>query len=304
MSLGVIATLPVTVSGRRGNLGSRHMTTFFVGGSMRSGTSLLTSILCSDPSTNPLINEVQYLTRMVQSYRWGKRYFNAYLSDTFETQDDFRQFSQDCIGNYLNRTQERFSPCTHLVLNNPEMTPLFPEVDELVDDARFLVIIRDPRDTIASMNEVAKKLRKAGQGTNLTNMQNDMKQLSSHYKSYFDRLLSKDFTNLRKEIMFLKYENLVLNVSGTVEKIAQFTTLPLTEFDPDADWLRSSRAYEQQNADPFFAPWRTELRGKPISSQGIGRFRERLTHDQVAMIEHECADLLRRFGYQATTGPS
>ncbi len=93
-----------------------------------------------------------------------------------------------------------------------------------------------------------------------------------------------------------------LNVSDTVEEIARFTDLRLTDIDPDADWRRTSINHERRKDSAVLSPWRSELRGKPISSQRIGRFRERLTRDQVAIIERECAAYLRRFGYQATTG--
>ena len=174
------------------------MTTFFVGGCMRTGTGLLTSILCSDPSTNPKIGEVQYLTRMVGSYRWGKQVFSEFLGDTFETPDDFKQFNQHWLGDYLKRTRERFAPCTHLVLKNPEMTQVFPEVHELIDDVKFLVMIRDPRDTIVSIMEVARKQLEAGQKTQFTEMRNDMQQMSTLYGSYYERLLRKPIPSLKK----------------------------------------------------------------------------------------------------------
>ena len=279
------------------------MTTFFVGGCMRTGTSLLTSILCSDPSTNPMIAEVQYLTQMVGSYRWGKQFFTESLSDTFETPDDFKQFNQHWVGDYLKRTRERFSPCTHLVLKNPQMTRYFPEVHELIDDAKFLVIVRDPRDTIVSIMEVARKQMEAGQETIYTKMRNDMKQMSIYYGSYYAPIFNRSIPSLKRNTLLLRYEDLVSDVSGVVAEIARFTGLRLTDFDPDAEWRRSSIDSERRKDSPVLSPWRTELRGKPISSQRIGRFRERLTRDQVAIIERECADYFRGFGYQATTGP-
>lgn len=279
------------------------MTTFFVGGCMRTGTSLLTSILCSDPSTNPMIAEVQYLTQMVGSYRWGKKFFTEFLSDTFETPDDFKQFNQHWVGDYLKRTRERFSPCTHLVLKNPQMTRYFPEVHELIDDAKFLVIVRDPRDTIVSIMEVARKQMEAGQETIYTKMRNDMKQMSIYYGSYYAPIFNRSIPSLKRNTLLLRYEDLVSDVSGVVAEIARFTGLRLTDFDPDAEWRRSSIDSERRKDSPVLSPWRTELRGKPISSQRIGRFRERLTRDQVAIIERECADYFRGFGYQATTGP-
>ncbi len=279
------------------------MTTFFVGGCMRTGTALLASILCSDPSANPMIAEVQYLTQMVRSYRWGKKFFTEFLNDTFETPDDFKQFNQHWVGDYLKRTRERFSPCTHLVLKNPEMTRMFPEVHELIDDAKFLVIVRDPRDTIVSIMEVARKQLEAGQKTELTEIRNDMKQMSILYISYYARFFENFVPSLKINTLLLRYEDLVSDVSGVVAEIARFTDLRLTDFDPDADWRRTSINYERRKDNPVLSPWRTELLGKPISSQAIGRFRERLTRDQVAIIERECAVLLRGFGYQAATGP-
>ena len=96
---------------------------------------------------------------------------------------------------------------------------------------------------------------------------------------------------------------MVSDVSGIVEEIARFTGLRLSDFDPDAEWRRSSINRGQREGSAALSPWRTELSGKPISSQRIGRFRERLTHDQVAIIERECVVYFRGFGYQATAGP-
>ena len=270
---------------------------------MRTGTTLLTSILSSDPSTNTMIAEVQYLAQMLGSYRWGKNYFAEFLSDTFETPDDFKQFNRQYVGDYLKRTRDRFSPCEHLVLKTPRMTRLFPEVFELIDNVRFVVIIRDPRDTITSMMEVARKQRDAGQRIILDISRMDLKSMIIDYRSSYEWLFRNDLTDLKRATMLLRYEDLVLNFSDTVGKISQFTDLRLTDFDPNANWQRTTIDYEQVRNNPILAPWGTEVWGKPVSSERIGRFRARLTHDQVAFIEYECANLLRHFGYQATTGP-
>ena len=116
---------------------------------MRTGTGLLTNVLCSDPSTNPVIAEAQYLTRMLRLYLWGRNSYSAFLADTFATREDFVRFSRGWVEAYLERTRQRWSPCRHLVLKNPEMTPLFPELHDLVEESKFLVIVRDPRDTVA-----------------------------------------------------------------------------------------------------------------------------------------------------------
>ena len=277
------------------------MTTFFVGGCMRSGTALLANILCSDPSTNPMISEPQYLTRMVRLYAWGKQSFSAFLKDTFTTIEDFTQFNQNWIQEYLDQTRKNWSNCTHLVLKNPEMTPFFPEMYELVDDVKFLIIVRDPRDTIASIIEVARKQEKIGRSTNITDMRNDIAKLASFYKSYYERALGKQFGRIKSATLVLKYENLILHLAKNLEILANFTGLSTYYFDPNADWTRTTRNYEELRRDAFFGPWVTNLTGKPISTQGIERFRKLLTQEQTAAIERDCAGLMSEFGYQPSS---
>jgi len=64
----------------------------------------------------------------------------------------------------------------------------FPDIAELVPSARFTCIISDPRDVIASMIIVDKKL--AGSGINQDLMSQifntrNMKLLSQHFKSFY-----------------------------------------------------------------------------------------------------------------------
>lgn len=274
------------------------MTTFFVGGCMRSGTTVLTAILCTDPSTNPLIAEPQYLTGMMRLYRWGKRNFPAFLEDTFSSTDEFGAFSRKWIRDYLERTSLRWSPCRNLVLKNPELTMFFADIHALISDARFLVMIRDPRDTVASIMEVARRQQEAGETTNLTQMQGKAKRLATFYNAYYRSVLSEDFARSGAPALFLKYEDLILDLERTLNKIERFSGLTVRTFDPAVEWRRTNRDYASLKSDPFFGPWITELHGKPLSDRGVGRFRERLTAEQIAVIEQECGEVFQRFGYE------
>ena len=264
---------------------------------MRSGTTLLQSILCSDKSTNPLIAESQYFTNLISLYVYGKQSFDNFLADYFHDSSEFKNFSRNWVEIFLKTARQNLTSCTHLVLKNPEMTPLFSHVDELVDDARFLVTVRDPRDTVASILEVARKQARAGVTTNLTMMGRNMDRLCKFYNAYYLPVFKPPSASLTSKMLFLKYEDLVMDSETEIRKIRQFTGLELADYDPNARWKRSRRDYDSLARHSLFGAWVTRLHGGPVSQQGIGRYRQRLNHAEAAEIETRCADVIRMFGY-------
>ncbi len=275
------------------------MTTFFIGGCMRTGTSLLNSILCSDSTANPVIGEVQYLTHLMHHYHWGRRNFHLYLNDTFESHEAFKSFTGDWLKDYLQRTEERWQPCQHLVLKNPELVQYFPDLAELVEGSKFFLTVRDPRDTVVSMRAVAKKQRDKGVSSTLTKMNDDARKLSHYYRNYYSRFLRGDFDALKSNLFLVRYEDLVTQTDQVVDQIRAFTGLALTGYDPGSEWQRSAEDYDQSRADPDRAAWTTELHGKGVSDSQIGKFREKLSAEDIAIIEEECQAVMRPFKYDA-----
>lgn len=279
------------------------MTIYFIGGCMRTGTTLLNSILCDDPATNPVIGEVQYLTQMMHHYHWGQRHFRLYLKDTFEDRDVFKAFTADWLRDYLERTRKRWQPCTHLVLKNPELVRYFPDLAELVEGAKFFLTVRDPRDTIVSMRAVAAKQREKGIESTLTKMNGDARQLSRYYRTYYTRLLRGDMDVLQSRLFLVRYEDLATQPGQVVDQIRAFTGLALSDYDPNCDWQRSAENYEQSRADPDRAAWTTELHGKGVSDSRIGQYRDSLSPEDIAIIEEECRAVMRPFRYEACAAP-
>jgi len=273
---------------------------------MRTGTTLLNSILCSDATTNPVIGEVQYLTRLLQHYHWGQRHFRLYLKDTFADRDDFKAFTADWMRDYLERTRERWQPCRHLVLKNPELAHFFPDLSQLVDGARFFLTVRDPRDTIVSMRSVAKKQRDKGIASTLTKMDDDARQLSHYCQNYYARLLRGELNDMTSSVFLVRYEDLVTQTGQVVDQIRQFTGLALADYDPGVEWQRSAEDYDESRHDPDRSPWTTELYGKGVSDSQIGSYRNSLSAEDIAIIERECQALMRLFSYdtQAAQAPS
>ena len=208
------------------------MTTFFVGGCMRSGTSVLQAVLCSTEETNPHIHEAQYFTQLVHLYSYARATFDRYLCHYFEDLEDLKVVHADLMQRFLERTLRHFHPAAHLVLKNPEMTPLFPALCELLADAKFVVVVRDPRDTIASMRVVAKRQLAQGQDTNLTRMAESTDRLAARYNWYYAPILDNTDPAFALRRIIVQLEDLVQKTDLVVEKLAEYTGLPLQGFDP------------------------------------------------------------------------
>lgn len=273
------------------------MTYFFVGGSQRAGTTLLQSILCSDNTTSPLLQEAMYFRSMIATYQLGKTILPSKLKDYFTSLEELRNFNAIWAKAFLEHTLHRYAPIKHLVLKEPHLTMLFPEIYELISEAKFLIIVRDPRDTIASMIEVGERLASQGYDDIFTTMftTRDMKQLCNHYKSFYAPSIHYQVPDFHNQLLYIKYELLVENPALQIDRIKSFTNLTLNQFNQNATWQRSQINFSATSPD--YNPWYTELYGKAISATQVNRYRQVLTESEIATIEQECTDALQIFGY-------
>jgi hypothetical protein len=273
------------------------MTTFFVGGAMRTGTTVLQAILCSSIETNPLIDEAQYLTRLAHLYRFGKETFDRYQGPYFADRAELRDFHARMMGNVLNRTLARFAPANHLVLKNPEMTPLFPDLAELAGNAKFIAAVRDPRDTVASILDVANRQTAQGQASNLTLMGGDVGKIAAHVLSYYSPVLASSDREFKQKVILVRYEDLVREPVAAADRLADFTGLPIRGFNPVGAW-RS--AVDFTDGERTNEPFHATLRGKPLTTERIGRYKKTLSKTDIAAVEKITAGLMTTFRYAPT----
>ncbi len=268
----------------------------FIGGCMRTGTTLLQSILCGDGATNPLIPEAQWLARLLFLYKWSMGNFSTLQRHYFRDKDDCRDFHRRICLDFLDKTAERYGNPTTLVLKAPDLATSYKQLNEFVPDSKFLVMVRDPRDTISSILEAKAKFEEKGDPFPFPFHGRDMRQYSRFYNSCYGSLGGKA---LRPKLMFVKYEALTTNPKPVIDRLREFTGIRLDGFDPDQDWATDGEDGERFKPG-IFDEFRTDLFGKALTSKKVARYKADLTDEEIGVIEKECANIMKSFQYEVS----
>lgn len=259
---------------------------------------MLQGIFSSSVDCHLLVHECKYLTTQMELFAHWKRIDNAgFIEDFFGDMGGLRDYTRLIIGQFLLVAKTNLKPKKYLVLKNPELTPYFPELAEILPLAGFAVIVRDPRDIVASMLRVAERARKFPGQPFYSAFGRDMEKFSNHLKSYYVNVINScqaKSHNIRKRTFFVKYENLVGNTDSTLGDISRFFEIDLRSFDKEKEWNTIIDFEKRRETNAFCS----DLYGKAISSKRIGDYREVLTEQEVSDVEKHCADYMKLFRYQ------
>ncbi|NIA66977.1 sulfotransferase [Pelagibius litoralis] len=296
--------LRVTISGRQYLcVSTGPFKLVFVAGAMRSGTSLLQHILCSSPQANPFVHGCRYLTSHIGVYAQYAGSDQLFINDYLGGQQELLAFTRDIIDRLLAETHRRLDRPACLVLKNPELSSYFQHAATLLPNARFVISVRDPKDTIASMIRVGEKHRQAGERSFLADVGRDIERLCASYRQFYLpvlRSLKEDRHDLRNRVFFVSYEALIGDTENVLNQLSAFCDLSFPPGKPgDKEGWRSR--IDPENDGIFqhtrWNAYLTDLSGGPISASSIGRYRQVLTGDEAEKIDQICTDIRRAFGY-------
>ena len=253
----------------------------FIGGPSRSGTTLIQGLVCNHPRTISVTRESRYFRGLVAAYRSEKRSHKSTTFDFFDSPEALTEFHRQLAAPYMEHTLKRFGdrPDSIIVLKEPRMTRYFPEIAELYPGAKFLVIVRDLRDVIASQTT-----RHIKDGRSYNNKR-DMRRRDIHPLQHMLQSLVDGRKPLEKKLMFIRYESLVTQPTIVMDRVWKFLGLDPITVDTNTRW--ATKRKRTSNAA-------SELDGNPVSATQIGNYRTILDREVLIYLAKIRRRILRR----------
>lgn len=279
------------------------MSYIFVGGAQRSGTSLVAASLCSGEETNPYLGESSGFRRLLDAQYFMTRRFEDETVFHLGSEQGVRDYLRTITRLYLDQTLQTHAPATSLVLKEPHMTGYFPFLHKLLPEAKFVVVARDPRDTIASMLTVGEKMQQIG--TQHMFSTRDVAKFTELVNAFYEVSINavRASESFRQALRWVRYEEFVTAPQAVIKALREFTGLKLEQFDPQDPTKRTLPAKIESRAKSDRAkPWQSKLMSqKGISTESLGAYKRQLSPEQIKHIETELAPIFDVFGYDRSS---
>jgi hypothetical protein len=271
----------------------------FVGGVMRSGTSLLQRVICTSDDTNSFINGCRYLTGQLELYVRYAGPDSLFIDDYFENKKEFRDFTQSIIEHILYETWACNGRPNALVLKNPELSLYIPWLADLLRDAKFVMSVREPKDTITSMIKVGRRQKNEAIDSFLANVGSNIDVLCDTFNNYYEptlRSLKTPGLNLESRVLFVRYEDTVNRPEDTIAAVSRFCGISPGLLPKDGACEKSSNT-EKISQHAKWRTYLTELSSQPISADSIGSYGSVLSAADCVTIDERCKAFRKVFKY-------
>jgi hypothetical protein len=271
------------------------MQIIIIGGAMRSGTTLLNNMICNSDRTNPVVEESHLLTHFLSGYRLAKGSIKQLKGHYFQDEESLRKFFATHVLDFFNNMSLVHHHPEYLVVKNPEFTPLIMDFLELIPEAKILISVRDPRDTVVSMCDVIGKMKRNNHHSGLASLDGNITGLARHYMNYYLHMIYFLSKKPNPNIVFVRYESLVEETKDYKKQLETFLGFDIPTYQV-SDLYKKEHSNHQENN--YFI---TELMGKSVvSNESIGRYKSVLTREQIQHIERECRSIMKLFNYNAS----
>lgn len=268
-------------------------------GSMRSGTTIIHKSLCQGENTNPYISESWFLVDLLRLYHWGLERYEIRHSDQFGAVDNFQNLIQHNINYYISAVSIKYQDPEVLFLKHPELSYYALDLILAIKDLKFIVIVRDPRDVIASIYKVKERHIKSKIVTPQTQTQ-DIEAHCKNYLNYYKEIF-KHQKFINKRIIFVKYEDFILNTESEIERISLFTNakynIEKVKNSENCDTKSLNFDRNKRMKDPLSSGFWSEDYLKPLTDKNIGDYKNILPASDIDFIENYLYDFGKNFGY-------
>jgi hypothetical protein len=148
---------------------------------------------------------------------------------------------------------------------------------------KTIYIYRDPRDVLLSVQDHGRKIRDAGENhtfANLVEFDDAYKEIKS-WINIFDAYLKL------KDVLILRYEDLLTNPVLTVETICKYIDIHVSPEDINKILLK----YDKNNED-------ADLRGLHFNKAIIYRYKNELSQARKDFFKNDIGEVIQKMGYE------
>jgi len=203
----------------------------FIGGTGRSGTTLLHKILCSNPEVAGGAEFDNLYHFMLQRRRMlGKKSMarQAGYYDAEQMDNAWRKFILELLGNVLSTKPG----AGWIVEKTPSNVDVIVDLLQLFPQARFVAMIRDGRDVVASHLCIRAKLQASDQQVARRWLREfDVREVARIWKRNIDRIESAVADPaVGSRVLVVRFEGLVENPEFEIRRACDFLGL---DFSPE-----------------------------------------------------------------------
>ena len=252
-----------------------HASGFFITGVMRSGTTVLQRVVAHSLHTDYIRTE-SALRIPVESFE----VLEKHQSYPIIGRDAFVAQYQRFLAGLWMAMHGTISGET-LVLKDPLALKSLVSFHALMPETKFIISIRNPLSTAASIYRVRNRQREQGKNSFITPM--DFGDIVEYIAKLCEVIIS---LREKDNVCIVKYEELVGRDPTLLRRLGQFMGTPVKLDIPD-----DSAAY-----DPAHAFWTVES-GKELCSNSLDKFQTELTSDEIMLVHSRLARFCALFGY-------
>jgi len=234
------------------------------------------ALLCSAEGVNRFHPEIGFFRGAVNAYIIGRHVWQKETSAFFADPAHFRRLMRETAETWLDQVWDAVDRPRILCVKDPNLTPHFPTVAEMLPDALFVVVCRHPHDVVRSRQAVLEQM-----GHAVT--PGDVTEVAREYLQYYSSALEHRYGG---RMFAFRYED--LNKASLRDALAGFLNVP--GFDTSAMWQVGGRHPAAVDSDP----WRSPKYFRPLD---LERRLDPLPEPWRAIVDEICEPIMLKFRY-------
>lgn len=284
----------------------------FIVGMGRSGTTLLTNMLNSNP-TIIACPENEFIIHSFPTF-YSKNFNDSKVVDSFfdmfnqnfnrvisiwkpgvELKQDISELTDKNFGNacklaYLNYplSQKDKKNVSWVIDKNPSYSLHIDTLNKIFPEAKFIIIVRDYRDNIIS--------RKKYSDENVP-----LHKLAADWNYYYERI----FKSLKKKNLpyhLIKYEDLASNPTDSLKSLCSYLNVPYSEQmlnfqDLSKELKKHAVENISKEKNEKIQRMHSNLE-KKVNTERVNAFINELKPSEIGFLDYACEKLALKFGYQ------